>query len=76
MCGARSEVETDAESLVDRGELYTTLGNVTLAVGALGLGVGATLVVLGGRSSPRASVGISPGAVGANAGGATLVGNF
>jgi len=76
-CGAdRMSCPDDAQSTVDRGKLYTTLGNVTLAVGALGLGVGATLVVLGGRSSPRASVGIAPGAVGANVGGATLVGNF
>jgi len=76
-CGAdRMTCPDDAQSTVDRGKLYTTLGNVTLAVGALGLGVGATLVVLGGRASPRASVGIAPGAVGANVGGATLVGNF
>jgi hypothetical protein len=65
-----------AQSTIDRGKLYTTLGNVTVVVGALGLGVGATLVVLGGRTSSRASVGIAPGAVGANAGGATLVGKF
>ncbi|HYQ31343.1 MAG TPA: hypothetical protein VER04_29120 [Polyangiaceae bacterium] len=76
-CGAdRTECPESARSTIDRGELYTTLGNVTLVVGALGLGVGATLVVLGGRSSTRASVGIAPGAVGANAGGATLFGKF
>ncbi|HET7539273.1 MAG TPA: hypothetical protein VFK05_05355 [Polyangiaceae bacterium] len=65
-----------AQSTIDRGKLYTTLGNVTVVVGALGLGVGATLIVLSGRSSARANVGIAPGAVGANAGGATLVGRF
>ncbi|HEY0464624.1 MAG TPA: hypothetical protein VGC79_10460, partial [Polyangiaceae bacterium] len=76
-CGPdRMSCPDSAQSSVDRGKLYTTLGNVTLAVGALGLGVGATLVVLGGRSSARASVGIAPGAVGANSGGATLVGRF
>jgi len=76
-CGPdRSSCPDSAQSAIDRGELYTTLGNVTLAVGALGLGVGATLVVIGGRSNTRATVGIAPGAVGANAGGATLVGNF
>ena len=76
-CGAdRMNCPDSAQSTIDRGKLYTTLGNVTLVVGALGLGVGATLVVLGGRSNGRASVGIAPGAVGANAGGATLVGKF
>jgi tetratricopeptide (TPR) repeat protein len=76
-CGAdRSSCPDSAQSTIDRGKLYTTLGNVTLAVGALGLGVGATLVVVGSRSSPRASLSIAPGAVGANAGGATLIGRF
>lgn len=76
-CGAdRMQCPEGAQSTVDRGKLYTTLGNVTLVAGAVGLGVGATLVVLGGRQSARASVGIAPGAVGANAGGATLVGKF
>jgi hypothetical protein len=76
-CGAdRQSCPDSAQSTIDRGKLYTTLGNVTLVVGALGLGVGTTLVVLGGRSSTRASVGISPGAVGANAGGVTLAGKF
>ncbi|HYQ02687.1 MAG TPA: hypothetical protein VER96_28640 [Polyangiaceae bacterium] len=76
-CGAdRMQCPDSAQSTIDRGSLYTTLGNVTLVVGAVGLGVGATLVVLGGRQNTRASVGIAPGAVGANAGGATLVGRF
>jgi len=76
-CGPdRSSCPDNAQSTIDRGKLYTTLGNVTLAVGALGLGVGATLVIVGGRSSSRATVGIAPGAVGANAGGATLIGRF
>ena len=76
-CGAdRMSCPDSARSTIDRGELYTTLGNVTLVVGAVGLGVGATLVVLGGRSNARSSVGLSPGAVGANAGGLTLVGKF
>jgi hypothetical protein len=76
-CGAdRRSCPESAQSTVDRGKMYTTLGNVTLGVGALALGVGATLVVLGGRSSARASVGIAPGAVGANAGGASLIGRF
>jgi hypothetical protein len=76
-CGAdRMSCPDNAGNIIDRGQLYTTLGNVTLAVGALGLGVGATLVIVGGRSSSRAGVAIAPGAVGANAGGLTLLGNF
>jgi hypothetical protein len=76
-CGAdRMNCPESARSTVDRGQLYTTLGNVTLVAGALGVGVGAALVVLGGRSSTRASVGLAPFAVGADTGGATLVGKF
>jgi hypothetical protein len=76
-CGPdRMNCPESAQSTVDRGKLYTTLGNVTLVAGAVGLGVGATLVVIGGRQSAKASIGIAPGAVGANAGGATLVGKF
>jgi hypothetical protein len=76
-CGPdRMSCPESAQSTVDRGKLYTTLGNVTLVAGAVGLGVGATLVVIGGRQGARTSVGIAPGAVGANAGGATLIGKF
>jgi hypothetical protein len=76
-CGAdRRSCPDSARNTVDRGKLYTTLGDVTLAVGAAGLGVGAVLVVVGSHSSEQASLGIAPGAVGANAGGASLVGRF
>src|SRR5450432_1929873 len=75
-CGADRQTCPDSErSTVDRGKLYTTLGDVTLAVGAVGLGVGATLVIAGGHSSEQASVSIAPGAAYANAG-ATLLGRF
>lgn len=77
-CGAdRMNCPDSAQSTIDRGKLYTTLGNVTLVAGAVGLGVGATLVILGGRQNSHAAMlGIAPGATGANAGGATLVGKF
>jgi len=76
-CGPdRMSCPDSARSTIDRGKLYTTLGNVTLVVGALGLGVGATLVVLGGHSGSKASVGLAPFAVGVNSGGAALVGKF
>ena len=76
-CGAnRTGCPDSARNTEDRGKLYTTLGNVTLAVGAAGLGVGAVLVIVGGHSAEQASLGISPGAVGANVGGASLLGRF
>ncbi len=76
-CGVdRMSCPDSARNTVDRGKLYTTLGDVTLAVGAVGLGVGAILVVVGSHSGEHASLGIAPGAVGANAGGASLVGRF
>jgi len=75
-CGADRQTCPDSErSTVDRGKLYTTLGDVTLAVGAVGLAVGAALVIAGGHSSEQASISIAPGAAYANAG-ATLLGRF
>lgn len=75
-CGANRQSCPDSEhNTVDRGKLYTTLGDVTLAVGAVGLAVGAALVIAGGRSSEQPSVALVPGAANANAG-ATLFGRF
>lgn len=75
-CGAdRGACPDSARSAADRGQLYTTLGNVTLAVGALSLGVGAALIIVGGHSSEPASVALAPGAPGANAG-ASFLGRF
>jgi hypothetical protein len=75
-CGANRQSCPDSErDTVDRGKLYTTLGDVTLAVGAVGLGVGAALVIAGGHSPEQASLLIAPGAAYANAG-ATLLGRF
>ena len=76
-CGkARASCPTGAQNTYDRGKLYTTLGNVTLAAGAAGLGVGAALVIVGSRSSAQVSLGVSPGASLADRGGASLVGRF
>lgn len=75
-CGAARKACPESErSAVDRGQLYTTLGDVTLAVGAAGLGIGAILVIAGGHSAEHASLSIAPGAAHANAG-ATLLGRF
>ncbi|HEX3776336.1 MAG TPA: hypothetical protein VHV51_17810 [Polyangiaceae bacterium] len=75
-CGPSRNACPDSEhNTVDRGKLYTTLGDVTLAVGAVGLGVGAALVIAGGHSPEQASLAVAPGAANANAG-ATLLGRF
>lgn len=75
-CGANRQTCPDSSrSTVDRGKLYTTLGDVTLAVGAVGLGLGAALVIAGGHSSEQPSVAIAPSAFGANAG-ASVFGRF
>jgi len=75
-CGPdRQACPDSARSRVDDGKLYTTLADVTFAVGAVGLGVGAALVIVGGHSSEQASVALAPGAAYANAG-ATLLGRF
>jgi hypothetical protein len=75
-CGSdRQSCPDSARASVDRGKLYTTLGDVTLAVGAVGLGLGAALVIAGSHSPEQASVSIAPGAAYANAG-ATLLGRF
>jgi len=76
-CGRdRANCPESARSIADRGKLYTTLGDVTLAVGAVGLGVGAVLVIVGSRADSHPSVGIAPGAAFANLGGASLIGRF
>jgi tetratricopeptide (TPR) repeat protein len=72
-CG--SDRQSCPESSVDQGKLYTTLGNVGLAVGAVGVGVGLVLILTGGSSTEEASVSVSPSAVGSLAG-ATVSGRF
>ncbi len=76
-CGANRQTCPDsAHNTVDHGKLYTTLGDVTLAVGAAGVIAGAALVIAGGHSAEQPSVAIAPGARDANAGGVTLLGRF
>ena len=76
-CGPdRKSCPDSARSTVDRGKLYTTLGDVTLAVGAAAVGVGAVLVFVGNANGTQMGLGLAPGAVGANNGGASLIGHF
>lgn len=76
-CGeSRAACPEIARSTADRGKLYTTLGNVTFAAGAAGVGVGAVLVIVGGHAKRRAPIGVAAGAPLADAGGVSLVGRF
>jgi hypothetical protein len=76
-CGAnRMACPDTSRSTVDRGKMYTTIGDVTLIAGAVGLGLGATLVIIGSHSNEQPSVALAPGAAGANVGGASLLGRF
>jgi hypothetical protein len=76
-CGPdRTMCPDSSRTTADRGKLYTTIGDVTLIAGAVGLGLGATLVIVGSHSSEQASVALAPGALGANVGGASLLGRF
>jgi tetratricopeptide (TPR) repeat protein len=75
-CGSdRQGCPASSRNRVDEGKLYTTLGNVGLAVGAVGVGVGLALILTSGGSSEQASLRISPSAVGSLAG-ATVSGSF
>jgi hypothetical protein len=76
-CGAaRNACPPSSQSSVDRGRLYTALGDVTLVAGAVALGVGAALVIIGGPAPEHARVALTPGATGANVAGASLFGRF
>jgi hypothetical protein len=76
-CGtSRMSCPPSSQNTVDRGKLYTTIGDVTLIAGAVGLGLGATLVIVGSHSNEQASLTLAPGAAGANVGGASLFGRF
>ncbi len=76
-CGPnRMSCPSTSQNTVDRGKLYTTLGDVTLIAGGVGLGLGVTLVIVGSHSSEQASLALAPGAAGANVGGASLLGRF
>lgn len=76
-CGAaRSACPPSSKDTADRGKLYTALGNATLVTGAVALGIGATLVIVGGRAPEQARVALTPGSAGANIGGASVLGHF
>ncbi len=65
-----SQCPASAQSDIDAGKLYTTIGNVTLAVGAAALATGVVLVLTSGPSAePRVALAPAPG-------GAQLFGKF
>lgn len=75
-CGAdRSACPASRRDTVDDGKLYTTLGNVGLAAGAVGVGVGLALILAGGSSTGQSSWLLTPSAQGSLAG-ATVSSKF
>lgn len=60
-----------AQSDIDAGKMYTTVANVTLAVGIAAVAGGLVLVLTSGPSSSSPSVALAP-----SAGGAQLLGKF
>lgn len=79
VCGKdKKSCPPSSRDTYDRGRTYTTLGNVLLAVGAVGVGAGVPMIVFGSQRSkepPRAGLRFVPVAPGAE-GGASLVGRF
>jgi len=78
-CGAnRDDCPADTEDTFDKGKTYTTVANVTLGLGIVGVGAGVVLYLTDTGSSKEpttAAVGVSP--TGPNASvGATFVGRF
>lgn len=66
---------TSTESIVDRGKTASTLVTVFSVIGAVGIGTGVTLLVMGSSDSPKTGMALSPWA-GPSGGGATLQGSF
>lgn len=75
-CGPdRRSCPASSRDRVDQGRLYTTLGNVGLAAGVVGVGAGLALVLSSGSSNEQRAVVLSPSARGSLAG-ATVSGRF
>jgi hypothetical protein len=70
----------DQQSSIDSGKTYTTLTNVFLVVGVVGIGAGVVLWVTApkdkDKSPPAAAIRLVPSAPGANVGGLSLSGAF
>jgi len=76
VCGPdRRSCPASAQDRIDEGRLYTTLGNVGLAAGAVGVGVGLVLLLAGGGERQQAGLIVAPTASGSLAG-ATLIGRY
>ena len=79
VCGTnRDDCPADSESTFDKGKTYTTLANVTLGLGVVGVGAGVVLYFTdaGSAQEPsRTAIGVSPSGPNASVG-ATFVGQF
>jgi len=71
VCPDRRCMSTAQQADIDDGKLYTTIANVTVAVGAVALATGVVLVLTSGPSSSEAKVALAPAP-----GGAQLLGKF
>ncbi len=74
--GGRDACPESSRSTFDHGKTYTTVGDVTLIAGAVGVALGATLVIVGSHGAEHESIALAPGAAGANAGGVSVLGRF
>jgi hypothetical protein len=79
VCGPnRDDCPADSEATFDKGKTYTTLSNVTLGLGIVGVGAGVVLYLTdsGPSTEPAgATIGVSPSGPNASMG-ATFVGRF
>ncbi|HVJ15621.1 MAG TPA: hypothetical protein VM686_09270 [Polyangiaceae bacterium] len=73
-CPDRNTCPESERSTFDKGKTYNTVGNVTLAIGAVAVAAGIPMIVLGSSSSETA-VRLVPAAAGAHAG-ASFAGRF
>ena len=70
-CSKDKRCPPSQQSAIDAGKTYTTVVNITAAVGAVALATGLVLVLTSGPSSDSSSVALAPAV-----GGAQLVGQF
>jgi hypothetical protein len=77
VCGeARTTCPPDQESAISRGGTYTTLGNVFLVLGVVGIGAGAYLWVSAPKGDKGAALRLVPSAPGANVAGLSIDARF
>jgi hypothetical protein len=74
-CPTHKNCPPSLESTANSGKTYSTLSMVTLVVGVVGVGAGATLLIMGDGSGKSPEAALAFGAPEANAG-ASVLGKF